>query len=338
VSEAAAAGGGTGGTGPSASGGSPGGAQAGNPATSPSGSAPQTAANPGAAPGATPAVPPPAEPRKYKVRVSGKEVEVTRESLLDDLEREIGEDGILDLHKLRKGSYERFEKAKKAQSVVDQYENLLKNPQQVFAELARRHGPDQAAKMIEDQYKRIDTYRKMTPQQRQDFEQRQQYENDKRMVASEKARIEAVQKHEKVQKDVVRVRAAFDKALQEVGIPVNNASIARMAIIAKEAGKAGIPMTYADAAKQVQTEVRQELQSILKALKPEQVREYLGDEHIALIRKMEMDRLDKPGPTIAQPRSGNGQFVPVRGQVNGQPPEKQRIPMRQWLAQERLKR
>lgn len=296
---------------------------------------------PGSTPG-TPAVSATPAEKKYKIRVAGKEVEATRADLLAELEKEVGEDGVLDLVKLRKGSYQRFEDAKKANTQLEQFNKLLQNPNAVFEELARRHGPDRAAAIIAQQHQQIEQYRKMTPEQRQRWQEHQQYLADKRQVAEHKKQLEATERKAQAEKAAGVIRERFTQALTGLELPVNQQTIARMAIIAKDRMARGLPHEdHVEIAREVKTQMQAELRGLVKGLNPQQLREFLGDDHIKTIRQMQIEALQSQGPkpSIAQPRGDDGKFVPVKGKVNGQEPAgPTRKPVRQWLREQRAQR
>lgn len=290
----------------------------------------------GAAPPGTPVTP---EVKKHKVRVGKKEIEVTEADLLQSLRQEIGEDGVLDVYKLRRGAYERFEEAKRIDARLEQAVKTFKDPAGVRKMLTDLHGPVEAERMIDQWITEREQVKKMTPEQRREFEDRRRFQAEKAQVAAERQRQEAAKAAQRNQEVAKQVQAQFTEVLTAMNLPANTTMIARMATIARDAARRGVPMTYQDVAKQVSSDLRTEVSAIIKALKPEQRREFLGDEVIAEIRSMEADRLKAGGPHIVQPRAEDGRFVPVKGNpAPGAPPvQPKRRPIAEVFAERRAR-
>jgi chemotaxis protein histidine kinase CheA len=278
--------------------------------------------------------PPVAEPKKYKIKARGKEFEVTDADILEQLKKEIGEDGVLDLVKLRHGSYSAFEEAKKKDQQLREAVETIRDPRKLWGMVNQVYGPEKADQVLEQWYQERQKLKNMTPEQRAEYEERQRLARDKAEIDAWKRQQAREAQQKKSQEAAKQVRERFATSLKSVGLADNDVLIARMAIKAKQYIAKGVPAVYDTMAREVREEVRAELGSLLKTMSPDQVREYLGEDHVTALRQAEADRL-KAGPLVPQPRGQDGKFVPIRGKSEQQPEKPRKRPISEVFAERR---
>lgn len=277
------------------------------------------------------------EPKKYKIRAKGKEFEVTEQEAWQTLAKEMGEDGVLDLVKLRRGAYDVFEESKKVKKQLQDAVATIRDPRKLWQMVDEVYGPDQADKVLEQWYQDRQRLKQMTPEQRRAHEERVQFEHEKQQVLAERRRQEAAARQQQTNAAAKQVRERFTAVLSEVGLEANDALVGRMALKAKQRISKGIPAVYSDMAREVRDEIRAELGTVVQKLTPDQLREFLGDERVQAIRLMEAERLKTGGPVIQQPRGQDGKFVPVKGKSTPDDRPRKR-PMSEVFAERRANR
>jgi hypothetical protein len=277
------------------------------PAESPS--APQ---NDNGAPVTEPAAP--AEPT-YKLKIKGEEKEFPLSK-------------VLELAQKGEGADQRFREAAKLEQEIDAVlrrlpedpigilEKLTGDKSRASRTIMDRLWADPATRanleayMLEqyeyaglpdDQRKHVDEVREL----RGKAERLEALEAEKKQ-ADEQRRQQDL--HARAAEMEQRFIASFTPALEAVGVPVTEHSMARMAALAEAAIDGKQRTTVAKLAERVRDEVRAEVAKLVGVLEPEQLAELLGDAPIGKLRAWDAKRLKGASASIqrAGPSNDNG--------------------------------
>jgi hypothetical protein len=231
------------------------------------------------------------EIRKYKVKVDGNELEV------DDQELVRG-------YQLSKTSYQRLEEAKKLQSQVEQFQELLDaDPVKALEHLAKQKGKNVGAyrEAMERHLYDLIRQEQLSPQERERLaleEKVKAYEEEKK-TASERAEQEEMQRLQQ------HYQAEYDKqiteALNTADLPKTPATVRRMASLMQKNLQLGLDLQPAQIVKMVRDEYLEEQREILGKLDGESLLKFLGEDLATKIRKHDVAKLKAGQKTIAKP-------------------------------------
>jgi hypothetical protein len=240
--------------------------------------------------------PPKEEPKTFKVKVDGKELDVT----LDELQRG---------YSLERAARTKMEQAakmrKEADSIrqdVEQFIVSAKKDPLVLFRLAEQLGYDSselAEKMLADKI----AAELMTPEQKL----QKQLEAERRRLEDERRSIES----ERLERETSTYRATFERdfgeALTAAKLPVNTATLARMATHKMAALKSGADLEVGQLAARVREEILAEHRAVLGGLGDDELVGFVGEEQLAKLRKVDIGRSRKaPTPPVVPPKVVEG--------------------------------
>lgn len=191
----------------------------------------------------------PTEPTKYRVKVDGKEMDVT----LDDLTKD---------YQLKATSYKRLEETARRQKELEAREAKWRdNPWDVFKESGQ--DPDALAEQrLAEKIRR----EMMSPAERQAAEMKRErdeavakarmYEEEKRQYAHAQEKAKYAQEYE----------TQIVEALNTTGLPKHERTIALMAQYMENAMKLGLDVTAKDVAPMVKDHFQKDLYSVISSM------------------------------------------------------------------------
>lgn len=228
--------------------------------------------------------PPSAPPKKFKVKVNGKE-------------REFTEDELLQRASLAEAAQERFNEAAKLRRQAEQVIGKLRDPKQVMTVLqdpALGLSKDAIRAQFEEWYAKefIET-EKLTPEQKKIREQQAELEKYKqRDKETEEQKLKAQQEAMTAQARE-QVQTQIIEALETGGLPKTNFTIRRLAYWMQRNHANGFDAPVSLVVSQVKSEMETTLRDLVQASDGEVLVKLLGDGVIQKLRKYDLEQLRK---------------------------------------------
>lgn len=247
-------------------------------------------------PGAAP--PTPAEVKKLKLKIDGKDVELPESEVIARAQRE-------------SSSAKRFQDAsdlsRKAQEIIKQADE---DPQGFFSKRGKNIR-EWAENFLMEELKR----EQMSP------EQKKAHENEEKLRVFEKERKDAADKKLRDEQDEVRKKhhdrydGLFQEALAKAGLPKTAFTVKRMAELQLVNLKKKLDLTADQLVKVVREDYIAEQKSLFGAMEGDQMLELLGPDIIKKLSKAQISKLKSKG---ARPNASTGNQPRVSD--DGRPP------------------
>lgn len=223
---------------------------------------------------------PAAEPKRYKLKVDGRE-------------EEVDESEVVRRAQVGSAAHKRFEEtAKVRENVAKLMQTLKDNPIAALMDPALGLTKDQVKAAFEQWYKRevIDP-EMLTPEQRK-LREYEAKEKQWKQAEEEKAKHEQSQK---LQAEAQHWKGEYEKqiikGLDTKGLPRNASTVRAMAAYMEQANKAGIDVPIETIAGLVHQDKTADTKHILSSMEGEQLIAFVGEEIINKIRKADLARL-----------------------------------------------
>lgn len=238
----------------------------------------------------------PEEPKTFKVKVDGKELDVT----LEELQRG---------YSLERAARTKMEQAaklrKEADAIradVEQFVVAAKKDPFVLFRFAEQLGYE-PAELAERLLSERISAELMTPEQKL----QKQLEAERKRLEEERRSIET----EKLERETTAYRATFERdfsdALAAAKLPVNATTLARMATHKMAALQAGYDAEVGQLAARVREELLAEHRAVLGGLGEDELVGFVGEEQLAKLRKVDIGRPKKaPTPPATPPKVVEG--------------------------------
>jgi len=238
---------------------------------------------------------------------SGTQAEKIRlkfKTKIDDIEEEVelDEDQIKRDYQRMKASDKRFQEASTLRKQADEFISKLKDKQGLIEVLRQAgHDPRALAEEFLGNELRVEL---MTPEQKRIYElerdlfitrQTQKQRDDQEMSAKEAQATEKLS--QQMNQEII-------EALKSANIPQEAYSVRRMADIIRNGFSHGEVISWSDAAKILERDIKTQVSSVVKKMSPEKILETFGEEVANTIRKYDLSKLQNP---IRQSRRQNGQ-------------------------------
>jgi len=224
------------------------------------------------------------EPKKIKVKVYGKEQEYTLEELKQ-------------LASYSAGAEQKWKEAQSIQQKIEQAQEELKSDP-VSALKRAGKSEDEIRQFMEDYLINIHKQELMSEEELRVYNLEQ--ENKRLKAEQEKRDKEKQEKEQAAQRDswAQRLEAEFTQALEQVNIPKNPNTIARMANYMEKALIEKIELSATQAAKLVEEDLKNEISHFYKDAPPDKLIQALGEDTVKKIKGYEASQ-------VKDPRDGN---------------------------------
>ena len=254
---------------------------------------------------------PQATPEKHRVKIDGEERELSTEELYQ-------------LAQLGGGARRKIREAHEAQKEAERLRNALKDRRarrEVFQEL----GIDYTREIEEELYEYVQQA-SMTPEQRQQLEMQQRLAEYERMEEERRRQEEEQQQTAAQRQETEQMAQSFQQALESAGLAEDGYAFRRMVWHAEKAMEQGIEVPPEQLAQHVRKEMEGGLRGRLKAMKPEELIEWVGEDLLKAIRKADLERVS-PGTEVRRTQPG--------ARSNGRRPEepRKRMSLEEWQDQ-----
>lgn len=224
--------------------------------------------------------------RKYKVKVSGEELEVDEEELKRGY-----------AHK--RAAARELQEGKKLQKQAEQLVEMLKDKKSLW-QIAEKLGHDPRALAEELLAERLKD-EMMDPRDRElrdTKEKLTKYEREQQEIREAKER----EMHEGLKaKYAKEYETQFIQALDSTGLPGNKQTVAAMAKYIHEAATQGYKISAEEAAKLVREDIETAQKRLLADLDGEKLVKLLGDDLANKVRKWDTSRLKNPESMLRTP-------------------------------------
>lgn len=236
----------------------------------------------------------PEAPKKYVVKIDGKEAEVDEKELIKS-------------YQLAKTSYQRMAEANKARQEA---ESLLKQVEEdpiKFLQHRNKNVRDAAEKYLYEELKK----EQMTPEQRELAE----YKAKVAQIEKEKAEAQKQEEDRAFQAEQQRVAQEMDKALTEAlsksNLPKKAFTVGRIAYIMESALNNGIDLPIEDAIEHYKQSYGNDAIEYLSTYEGDELLNALGKDLLNKIRKADIGRIkstptQKEARTSSKPQSNSG--------------------------------
>lgn len=285
----------------------------------------QTAASPAAngppATGAPPAGSTEAQKAEWrrKVKLHGKEVEVSDREIPAWMREHFGEEEAVSLYRVKTAGMTALKEAAELRKQNEAALSRLKGEQLIDA-LVEINGGDLSVvdNLIAKHYEKRVREAEMTPQERE----RAKLQRELEQMRAEK------QRHDEERRNAERARqrdeyaqrwqTEFPEAAKAARLPWTKATAARMVAHAREALAANEPIDVGSIARDVAAELREEWHALHGESDDDSLLELIGEERMKRIRARDVERLKASQAPVAPPaappapRRENGQFAPQK--------------------------
>jgi hypothetical protein len=230
-----------------------------------------------------------APPRMLKLKLDGKEVEMTEQEVISYAQQ-------------GKVATQRFQEAQKMRQEAEQLLQFAKqNPKEFFNKTGMN------ARQWAEQYLMEElTNEAMSP------EQRKARENEEKLRTYESEKKQAQDKQAQEQRDRLtdehrqRLDLMFTKALTESGLPRNQFTVKRMAELQLLNIKNKYELDASQLAKLVREDYQSELKSIMGSADGNQLMDFLGADNVKKLSKAQIAQLKARANPSAAPSSKSG--------------------------------
>jgi hypothetical protein len=264
------------------------------------------------------------QPWRSKVKVNGKEIDVSDKEIPAWFREAVGEEEAISTYRLRAAAQTSMKTAAEMRKESERILSSVKTPEQMMDALVRLYDGDRSKidAAVEGFYTRLAKEQAMSPEQR---EAKRLREENARLKAEQEARTKAEAEQ---RRETMRVKAReqfqreFPPALEAVGLAAKtkdgkpSRALKLLAQHAMEAVNAGEAMDVARLAKDVATELREEWEALHGSLSEEQLLGLIGEERMAKVRAKDVERLRAsqqatvPAVTSGVPqRAADGKFA-----------------------------
>jgi hypothetical protein len=243
----------------------------------------------GDAPAATPT--PAAPPQTYKVKVNGKELQVSREEILSALEAELGPDRALEPYAIKKAAMQKFDEAARMRKQIEAAAEELKDPKRALALLKRIHGPEKARRIFEEDYAAWLQEQATPPEERARKERETQLERRERELKEQEEALRTKELNEKTAQARAKYAKDITSALESAKMPKAPHVVAMVAGKLLDAGRSGITLSVAEAVADVREELSQLVRGLHTDLDGEGLVGLLGEDALKKIRQREVAAL-----------------------------------------------
>lgn len=243
-------------------------------------------ANPPKAPNETKVIP---EVKKYKVKVDGKDAEVTEDELIR---------GYAHMTAANK----KFQEAAMTRKQAEEFIGMLKtNPLKVLKDPRLGHDARKLAEefLVEEMQKEL-----MTPEQKELYEAKEKLRANEEKEKSETKQKEEAQLAELTAKYTEEYSKDIVSALKTSGLPQTEHTVKRMAYYMHQALLKGYELKAADVVSLVREDFKTESKSLLDQLDGATLLEFLGDNAAKKLADFNLAKLKSVGNKV--PPTGQG--------------------------------
>lgn len=235
--------------------------------------------------------------KKYKVKIEGQELEVDESELLKG-------------YSMAKSANERFMKAaeekKRAeaerQEAIKLRDAMKDNPFEVMKALGidpRKVSEDYLIKQLE--------YEALSPEAKKAMELEQKLKAYEEKEAKATAEAEERARQEKEEKETAEIKAMSEKAAKEYEVqflealegsklPKTPQMVAKIAEKMYDAMEQGYELPVKHAVKLVEKDLLMVKKALMETMSPDELAEFLGEDHIKKLRKRDVEKLKNPIP------------------------------------------
>lgn len=223
---------------------------------------------------------------------------------IDNTEKELPEDEVVQGYQMRQASDKRFQEAHKMRKDAENLLRGLADPEVTWEILKKLgHDPDKLAEAR--LMKRLELER-MSPEQREAFMAKQELEQ----MRQEQRQREEFEQQAKIDELTKHYETDFEQqaitALQKTGLPASPYAVLQMAWYVQKAMERGVDLTFEEVAPFVKKDMQRAWTHMFSASKNgKEIFDFLGEETVSKIRAYDLERHTNGGGTPPQVPAGN---------------------------------